>query len=109
MAFHIDSDGFAPGEVNHLTSWFGETVELDGHFLDPAQIVAEVESAGLVVMAVLERQPCAAGEYPSRRCYLLGRRPPTLIPVEFQTRHAAQTSAAVPCGSQGAAMREGSG
>ena len=30
VAFHVDSHEFAAGQVNHLTSWFGQRVELDG-------------------------------------------------------------------------------
>lgn len=74
VAFHVDSDEFARGEVNHLTSWFGARVELDGHFLEPDGVVAEVEEAGFEAMAKLERQPDPEVEYPSRRCYLLARR-----------------------------------
>jgi hypothetical protein len=29
VAFHVDSDEFAVGDVNHLTTWFGESVEVD--------------------------------------------------------------------------------
>jgi ubiquinone/menaquinone biosynthesis C-methylase UbiE len=74
VSFHVDSPEFATGEVNHLTSWFGESVELDGYFLDPAEVVAELESAGFAVMAEVRRQPSPELEYPSRRCYLLAQR-----------------------------------
>ena len=74
VAFHIDSPEFAPGDVNHLTSWFGQPVDLDGYFLDPAEIVANLEAAGFAIMANLQRQPHLGAEYPSRRCYLLAQR-----------------------------------
>lgn len=35
IAFHIDSPDFATGQVNHITDWFGQHVDLDGYFLDP--------------------------------------------------------------------------
>lgn len=75
VAFHVDSHEFAAGEVNHLTSWFGERVELDGYFLDPGDLVVQLEAAGFVLMATVERRPTAEIEYPSRRCYLLAQRP----------------------------------
>jgi len=74
LAFHVSSAEFAAGEVNHLTSWFGESVQLDGYFLDPSDVVADLESAGFTVMAKLEREPSPDLEYPSRRCYLMVRR-----------------------------------
>ena len=73
-AFHIDSPDFAAGEINHLTTWFGEDVELDGYFLEPADVVRHVEAAGFTVTATVVRSPCPGIEYPSRRCYLLAQR-----------------------------------
>ena len=73
-AFHIEGPGFAAGDVNHLTTWFGEAVELDGYFLEPSDVAAGVESAGFTVTATLIRSPRPAVEYPSRRCYLLAQR-----------------------------------
>jgi SAM-dependent methyltransferase len=74
VAFHVDSPQFAVGEVNHLTTWFGEPVELDGFFLDPAEVSADLESAGFAVMAEAVRRPLPEVEYPSRRCYVLAQR-----------------------------------
>ncbi|MGH3157605.1 MAG: class I SAM-dependent DNA methyltransferase [Streptosporangiaceae bacterium] len=74
VAFHIDSSEFATGEVNHITTWFGEQVELDGFFLDPAEVTADVTAAGFTVMSTTIRRPLPTGEYPSRRCYLLAQR-----------------------------------
>ena len=74
VAFHVDSHEFAAGQVNHLTSWFGQRVELDGYFLDPGGVVAQLEAADFALMAKVERQPDALVEYPSRRCYLLAQR-----------------------------------
>jgi ubiquinone/menaquinone biosynthesis C-methylase UbiE len=73
-AFHIDSPDFATGEVNHLSTWFGKAVELDGYFLDPADVVHDVEAAGFKVTATMIRSPRPDIEYPSRRCYLLAQR-----------------------------------
>jgi len=62
------------GEVNHLTRWFGQAVELDGYFREPADVVHDVEAAGFTVHATLIRSPQPDIEYPSRRCYLLAQR-----------------------------------
>ncbi|HEY2579514.1 MAG TPA: methyltransferase domain-containing protein [Streptosporangiaceae bacterium] len=75
IAFHIDSAEFATGEVNHITTWFGEAVEIDGYFLDPAEVTRDLGAAGFAVMATTVRQPWPGIEYPSRRCYLLAQRP----------------------------------
>lgn len=74
VSFHVDSRDFSAGEVNHLTNWFGERVQLDGYFLDPDDVMATVQAAGFTVMAEVERQPDPLVEYPSRRCYLLAQR-----------------------------------
>jgi SAM-dependent methyltransferase len=74
LAFHIDSAEYAMGQANHLTEWFGRSVELDGYFLDPAVVAADLRAAGFTITAELVRQPNSAGEYPSRRCYLLAQR-----------------------------------
>jgi ubiquinone/menaquinone biosynthesis C-methylase UbiE len=74
VAFHIDSPDFAAGQVNHLTSWFGRPVELDGYFLEPDSVVRDIEAAGFTVTGSLVRSPSPNIEYPSRRCYVLAQR-----------------------------------
>jgi SAM-dependent methyltransferase len=74
VAFHIDSPDFATGEVNHLTNWFGESVDVDGFFLEPADVVRDIETAGFTIMSTLVRQPWPEAEYPSRRSYILAQR-----------------------------------
>jgi SAM-dependent methyltransferase len=74
LAFHVDSPEFAVGEVNHITTWFGEAVELDGFFLEPGDVARDLEAAGLTVMSTTIRRPWPTGEYPSRRCYLMAQR-----------------------------------
>ena len=73
-SFHIDSPDFAAGEVNHITTWFGQAVRLDGHFLQPADVAHDVQAAGFTVTATIIRSPNPDIEYPSRRCYLLAQR-----------------------------------
>jgi SAM-dependent methyltransferase len=75
-AFHVDSPDFAAGQVNHLTTWFGHAVELDGYFLEPGDVVADLHAAGFTVAATTIRSPQPDIEYPSRRCYLLAQRIP---------------------------------
>lgn len=60
--------------MNHLTTWFGQSVDIDGNFLEPAGVVGEIEAAGLQVVSVTTRTPTPGVEYPSRRCYVLARR-----------------------------------
>jgi SAM-dependent methyltransferase/ribosomal protein S18 acetylase RimI-like enzyme len=76
LAFHIDSSEFAAGEVNHIADWFGKSVELEGHFLEPGAVARELEDAGFRVIANTIRQPSPGIEYPSRRCYLIAQRRP---------------------------------
>jgi len=76
VSFHVESAEFAAGEVNHLTSFLGHAVELDGYFLGPGLVRAQLVDAGFQVTAQLEREPIPDGEYPSRRCYLLAQRKP---------------------------------
>jgi ubiquinone/menaquinone biosynthesis C-methylase UbiE len=73
VAFHVDSAEFAAGDMNHITTWFGESVDIDGHFLDPDVVARDVEAAGFTIMSTLIRQPWPDAEYPSRRCYLLAK------------------------------------
>jgi hypothetical protein len=65
---------FASGEVNHLTSWFGESVDIDGYFLEPAEVVRDIEDAGFEVMSTVMRRAWPDIEFPSRRCYLFAQR-----------------------------------
>lgn len=57
VAFHIDTPGFASGEVNHLTNWFGQPVDLDAYFLAPGDVIRDLEVAGFTITSTLVRQP----------------------------------------------------
>jgi SAM-dependent methyltransferase len=83
MSFHVDGPGFAPGEVNHLRTFLGHRVEMDGYFLDPAVVTADLVANGFRVPARLDREPIADIEFPSRRCYILARR---TVPSSHQPR-----------------------
>jgi SAM-dependent methyltransferase len=74
VAFHIDSADIAAGGVDHLTTFFGEAVDLDGYFIDPGDVTRDLETAGFIVMSTVIRQPWPQVEYPSRRAYLLAQR-----------------------------------
>jgi predicted methyltransferase len=74
VSFHVDGPGFAPGDVNRLQTFLGHPVEMDGFFLDPAVVTADLVANGFRVSARLDREPVAGIEFGSRRCYILARR-----------------------------------
>ena len=77
IAFHVESAGAKPGDHVHLSEFLGEQVDLDGYFLGPDEVAAELTQAGVVIEARFDREPVPDIEYPSRRSYLLGRRTPS--------------------------------
>jgi SAM-dependent methyltransferase len=79
MSFHVDGPGFAPGDVNHLRTFLGHPVEMDGYFLDPGVVTADLVANGFRVSARLDREPIEDIEFPSRRCYILARRTGTVV------------------------------
>jgi SAM-dependent methyltransferase len=74
MSFHVDGPGFAPGDVNHVRTFLGHPVDMEGYFLDPALVTTDLVGNGFRVLARLDREPNADIEFPSRRCYILARR-----------------------------------
>jgi|EndMetStandDraft_2_1072991.scaffolds.fasta_scaffold04376_4 SAM-dependent methyltransferase len=74
VSFHVDGPGLAPGDVNHVTTFLGHSVDMDGYFLDPAVVTTELVDNGFRVEARLDREPIAGIEFGSRRCYILARR-----------------------------------
>jgi SAM-dependent methyltransferase len=74
VAFHVADAENAVGSVAHLTRWWDTDVDLDFHFLDPAEVTADLEAAGFVVMSRTDREPWPGVEHPSRRSYLLAVR-----------------------------------
>jgi SAM-dependent methyltransferase len=69
ISFHIGDD------VVHLDEWHGHAVDLDFRFLRPEVVTMVLAAAGLSVEASLERAPVPDVEAPTRRCYLVARRP----------------------------------
>jgi SAM-dependent methyltransferase len=71
VAFHIDDAEHAVGSVAHLTEWWDSDVDLDFHFIDPAEVSGDLEAAGFTLMSRTDRQPWPGVEHQSRRSYLL--------------------------------------
>jgi SAM-dependent methyltransferase len=69
IAFHIGE------EIVHRDELWGHRISLDFRFLLPGRMVASLEKAGWVVIERAEREAYPEVEHPSRRCYLLARRP----------------------------------
>lgn len=69
LAFHIGD------EAVHVEDFLGQQVSMDAFFLQPAAIAEQLETAGFVVEVCLERLPYPEVEYPSRRAYVLARKP----------------------------------
>jgi SAM-dependent methyltransferase len=74
VAFHIGDADHPAGSVAHLTEWWGSEVDLDFHFLDPAEVSADLATAGFRLMSRTDREPWPAVEHQSRRSYLLALR-----------------------------------
>lgn len=74
VAFHINFAGHDSGEIMHADEWWGERVDLDFYYLEPAEVVAGLGKAGFDLVARTDREPAPDVEHESRRCYLLCRR-----------------------------------
>ena len=75
LAFHVSFAGHDSSEIMHVEEWWGERVDLDIYFIEPAEVIADLTAAGFVVMARTDREPWPGVEFASRRCYLLCQRP----------------------------------
>jgi ubiquinone/menaquinone biosynthesis C-methylase UbiE len=73
LGFHVSDDEHTPGKSKYLEKWWGESVDITAHFLEPVEVVEELAVAGFSVTTRVEREP-RSGEYPSRRCYLIAVR-----------------------------------
>lgn len=76
LAFHIGD------ETLHLDDWWGHRVCLDFIFFRTEEMVRYLESAGLEVDEIIEREPYPGVEHPSRRAYIFARRPRTTASAE---------------------------
>ncbi|MGH3661339.1 MAG: class I SAM-dependent methyltransferase [Micromonosporaceae bacterium] len=73
VGFHVRDDEHHPGQVKRLHEWWGDPVQLEVHFLDPAEVAADFEAAGFALNAKVESE-AEPGQYPSQRGYLLATR-----------------------------------
>jgi SAM-dependent methyltransferase len=69
VAFHVGDEDL------HLEEWWGTAVSVDFYFFDPAEIEARLVAAGFRVAERHLREPYSDVEHPSRRAYLLARKP----------------------------------
>jgi SAM-dependent methyltransferase len=68
IAFHIGT-----GEL-HMEEWWGRSVSVDFTFFEVAEMREYVQQAGFAFEWVVEREPYAGVEHPTRRGYVLARR-----------------------------------
>ena len=61
-------------EVRTVTDWFGQGIDLDFVLHDPADIVANVERAGLLDVEWYHRGPFTARGETTQRLYVLARK-----------------------------------
>jgi SAM-dependent methyltransferase len=74
LSVHTSADGFPPGSVRRMDSWWGHSVQLDGYFLDADEVAADLGAAGLDITARLTRGPASPREFASQRVYFLATR-----------------------------------
>ena len=67
LAFHIGDQRI------HTDEFFGQRVNLDYYFHEPAHVIGALSASGLRVIEHVEREAYEGAEYGSRRCYLLSR------------------------------------
>lgn len=75
VSFHIRSEEFAAGQTQHLDTWFGHSVDINGHFLEPDQVIDEIADAGFDIVSVMTRMPHPGIELPTERANVLAQRP----------------------------------
>lgn len=75
ISFHTSDADIDAGHARTVTDFLGHAVELTFHFLDPAAEAQALVTAGFETAARLDRAPHPGIEHPSRRTYLLVRRP----------------------------------
>ena len=71
IAFHTSDAEHATGTRQHVTEWWGRPVDLTFRYLDADEEVAALGSAGLALVARLDRSPHDGLEHPSHRSYLV--------------------------------------
>jgi SAM-dependent methyltransferase len=74
VGFHTAPPEGQHGDIMHVEEWWGERVDLDFYYLDPAAVAAGLTAAGFTVMSRTDRQAWPGVELQSQRSYLLCRR-----------------------------------
>jgi SAM-dependent methyltransferase len=74
LAFHVALSGHEAGDIMHVEEWWGQRVDLDTYFIDPAELTGDLTAAGFTITSRTDREPLPGVELASRRCYLLCRR-----------------------------------
>jgi SAM-dependent methyltransferase len=74
VSVHIDGPMGEVGDVVRMRTLLDLPVTLDFHFIDPHEIAAACEDAGLVVQARMDRVPYPE-DVPTRRSYILAGKP----------------------------------
>lgn len=69
LAFHLGA------EPVHLDEWWGRPVDVDFFFFGLDEMAEALRGAGFAIERALERDPYPEVEHPSRRGYILARRP----------------------------------
>ena len=69
LAFHIGDN------VLHEDDLWGIKVCLDFYFFGPDEVTGYLKAAGFEIEEIIEREPYPEVEYPSRRAYILARKP----------------------------------
>lgn len=69
LSFHLGRERI------HLETWFDQAVDLDFYLFEWPQVEGALEGAGFTIEARIERAPYVEVEHPTRRAYLLARRP----------------------------------
>lgn len=69
LTFHIGQ------EVIHRDEWWGEKVSVDFIFFETEEMKSFLTMAGFELKEVIERDPYADVEYPSRRAYIFAQKP----------------------------------
>ena len=69
LSFHIGDHEL------HLDDWWGHAVNVDFTFFEVGEMKEYVRQAGYELVWIVEREPYAGVEHPSRRGYILARKP----------------------------------
>jgi SAM-dependent methyltransferase len=69
LAFHVGD------ETVHLDEWWGQPVSVDFRFFRPEEMTAFLRAAGFGIDETIQREPYPDVEHPSRRCYIVARKP----------------------------------